>query len=291
MPVFAGAKALASGARVARRDRFRRRPVSDHPPDQGRRHLPGADEPPPGKGRRDRRGSPRFVGVFISLISPPIWIPKADSSLGPILSEGGVPIGAASSLSRGLISWAVGARPGLQCGPGIWIILSFPQPLNSRRSRESRVVAVPKRRKSKSAKGNRRSHDFLVAPALNTCPQCKLAVPPHKVCHLVEECGNIQRSKPHNPTARDKGRSDPGPGSPGPSNPVPRPGPRRSPSHGTSLRSQRQEDLVRQPHHHPGQGQVPRRRRHQVHRRQPPDHSSRICSGSTSGCPTARPPT
>jgi ribosomal protein L32 len=48
----------------------------------------------------------------------------------------------------------------------------------------------------------RRSHDFLVAPALNICPQCKLAVPPHKVCHLVEECGNIQRSKTHKPTVR-----------------------------------------------------------------------------------------
>jgi ribosomal protein L32 len=48
----------------------------------------------------------------------------------------------------------------------------------------------------------RRSHDFLVAPALNICPQCKLAVPPHKVCDLVEECGNVQRSKTHKPTAR-----------------------------------------------------------------------------------------
>jgi ribosomal protein L32 len=47
----------------------------------------------------------------------------------------------------------------------------------------------------------RRSHDALVAPALNICPQCKLAVPPHKVCHLVEQCGNVQRSKPHNPLA------------------------------------------------------------------------------------------
>jgi large subunit ribosomal protein L32 len=50
----------------------------------------------------------------------------------------------------------------------------------------------------------RRSHDFLVAPALNICPQCKLAIPPHKVCHLVEECGNIQRSKTHNPLAKEK---------------------------------------------------------------------------------------
>jgi large subunit ribosomal protein L32 len=65
-------------------------------------------------------------------------------------------------------------------------------------------VGVPKRRTSRSKKGMRRSHDFLVAPALNTCPQCKLAVPPHKVCHLVEECGNIQRSKAHKPTPRSK---------------------------------------------------------------------------------------
>jgi ribosomal protein L32 len=50
----------------------------------------------------------------------------------------------------------------------------------------------------------RRSHDFLIAPALNICPQCKLAIPPHKVCNLVEECGNVQRSKPHNPMAKEK---------------------------------------------------------------------------------------
>jgi ribosomal protein L32 len=50
----------------------------------------------------------------------------------------------------------------------------------------------------------RRSHDALVAPALNVCPQCKESVPPHKVCHLVAECGNVQRSKPHNPTAAVK---------------------------------------------------------------------------------------
>jgi ribosomal protein L32 len=54
----------------------------------------------------------------------------------------------------------------------------------------------------------RRSHDFLVAPALNVCPQCKLAVPPHKVCELVEECGNVQRSKPHNPLAASKKKAE-----------------------------------------------------------------------------------
>jgi ribosomal protein L32 len=39
-----------------------------------------------------------------------------------------------------------------------------------------------------------RSHAFLVAPALNICAQCKLAVPSHKVCDLLEECGNVQKS-------------------------------------------------------------------------------------------------
>jgi large subunit ribosomal protein L32 len=68
-------------------------------------------------------------------------------------------------------------------------------------SREHQVVAVPKRRTSPSKQGKRRSHDALVAPALNICPQCKHAIPPHKVCDLVAECGNVQRSKPHNPAA------------------------------------------------------------------------------------------
>lgn len=68
-------------------------------------------------------------------------------------------------------------------------------------------MAVPKRRKSKSRKGYRRSHDFLVPPTLNICPQCKLAVPPHKVCELVEECGNVQRSKPHDPMAKTKAKT------------------------------------------------------------------------------------
>ena len=62
-------------------------------------------------------------------------------------------------------------------------------------------MAVPKRRKSPSKQGMRRSHDALTAPAYNICPQCKIAIPPHKVCDLVDQCGNIQRSKPHNPLA------------------------------------------------------------------------------------------
>lgn len=67
-------------------------------------------------------------------------------------------------------------------------------------------MGVPKRRTSPSKKGMRRSHDALTAMALNICPQCKLAVPPHKVCDLVEECGNVQRSKTHNPTAVERAK-------------------------------------------------------------------------------------
>ena len=68
-------------------------------------------------------------------------------------------------------------------------------------------MGVPKRRKSRSAQGHRRSHDALTTPTLNICPQCKIAIPPHKVCDLVEECGNVQRSKPHNPMPKEKAKS------------------------------------------------------------------------------------
>jgi large subunit ribosomal protein L32 len=63
-------------------------------------------------------------------------------------------------------------------------------------------VAVPKRRKSISRKGTRRAHDFLTQPNYTICPQCKKAALPHKVCELVEECGNVQRSKPHDPAKK-----------------------------------------------------------------------------------------
>jgi len=48
-------------------------------------------------------------------------------------------------------------------------------------------VAVPKRRKSISAKGKRRSHDALTPINLTTCPTCKQKVPTHRV---HEECLN-----------------------------------------------------------------------------------------------------
>ena len=63
-------------------------------------------------------------------------------------------------------------------------------------------MAVPKRKTSKSRRDKRRATHALETPRVNICPQCKLAVPPHKVCDLVEECGNVQRSKTHRPTAR-----------------------------------------------------------------------------------------
>lgn len=44
----------------------------------------------------------------------------------------------------------------------------------------------PKRKHSKSRTGNRRAHDHLSAPAVNTCPQCGEAVLPHRVC---KNCG------------------------------------------------------------------------------------------------------
>ena len=62
-------------------------------------------------------------------------------------------------------------------------------------------MAVPKRRTSPSKQGMRRSHDALTPPAINICPQCKEAIPPHKVCYLIAECGNVQRGKTHNPAA------------------------------------------------------------------------------------------
>ncbi len=67
-------------------------------------------------------------------------------------------------------------------------------------------MAVPKRRKSPSKQGMRRSHDALTSPVLGICPQCKKVFPPHKVCELLEECGNVQRSKPRNPAAKAKSK-------------------------------------------------------------------------------------
>ncbi|NDY42179.1 50S ribosomal protein L32 [Dissulfurirhabdus thermomarina] len=43
-------------------------------------------------------------------------------------------------------------------------------------------MAVPKRKISRSRRGNRRSHDRLRVRSLSPCPQCTEPRPPHRVC-------------------------------------------------------------------------------------------------------------
>ncbi len=43
-------------------------------------------------------------------------------------------------------------------------------------------MAVPKQRKTKSRRNQRRMHIFLKAPTLNKCPKCKKPVLPHTTC-------------------------------------------------------------------------------------------------------------
>ena len=47
-------------------------------------------------------------------------------------------------------------------------------------------MAVPKRRRSKTKRLTRRSHDALQATTLAVCPNCGAKVLPHHVC---PECG------------------------------------------------------------------------------------------------------
>ncbi len=47
-------------------------------------------------------------------------------------------------------------------------------------------MAVPKKKTSKSKRDMRRAHDFLTAPGISTCPQCKEPKQPHRIC---ESCG------------------------------------------------------------------------------------------------------
>jgi large subunit ribosomal protein L32 len=47
-------------------------------------------------------------------------------------------------------------------------------------------MAVPKQRKTKSRRNQRRSHIFLKAPALGVCVKCGKPVTPHTVC---QNCG------------------------------------------------------------------------------------------------------
>lgn len=50
-------------------------------------------------------------------------------------------------------------------------------------------MALPKRKTSRSRKGNRRSHHGLEAPHLVDCPQCHRPRLPHHVC---PHCGHYR---------------------------------------------------------------------------------------------------
>lgn len=43
-------------------------------------------------------------------------------------------------------------------------------------------MPVPRKRKSKSRRGQQRSHDALVSPASSRCKNCGAAKVPHRVC-------------------------------------------------------------------------------------------------------------
>lgn len=47
-------------------------------------------------------------------------------------------------------------------------------------------MAVPKKRKSKSKRDMRRSHDKATLPNLSKCPECHEPILPHHIC---PECG------------------------------------------------------------------------------------------------------
>ncbi|MDX9785488.1 MAG: 50S ribosomal protein L32 [Desulfobacterales bacterium] len=50
-------------------------------------------------------------------------------------------------------------------------------------------MAVPKRKKSKSKRDMRRTHQKTDAPNVSTCPQCGEAKLPHHAC---KECGEYK---------------------------------------------------------------------------------------------------
>jgi large subunit ribosomal protein L32 len=50
-------------------------------------------------------------------------------------------------------------------------------------------MALPKRKKSKSCRDMRRSHDHVRLPRTTQCPQCHEPVLPHRVC---AQCGSYK---------------------------------------------------------------------------------------------------
>jgi large subunit ribosomal protein L32 len=53
-------------------------------------------------------------------------------------------------------------------------------------------MAVPKRKKSKSKRDKRRTHQKLTAPNTAACPECGEAILPHHVC---PNCGYYKGRK------------------------------------------------------------------------------------------------
>jgi large subunit ribosomal protein L32 len=53
-------------------------------------------------------------------------------------------------------------------------------------------MAVPKRKKSKSKRDKRRTHQKLTAPNLSTCPECGEAIRSHHAC---PSCGYYKGRK------------------------------------------------------------------------------------------------
>jgi large subunit ribosomal protein L32 len=53
-------------------------------------------------------------------------------------------------------------------------------------------MAVPKRKKSKSKRDKRRTHQKFTPPNLSTCPECGEAILPHHAC---PSCGYYKGRK------------------------------------------------------------------------------------------------
>jgi large subunit ribosomal protein L32 len=51
---------------------------------------------------------------------------------------------------------------------------------------EEEIMAVPKRKTSKSKRDSRRAHEKASVPEISECPQCHQPKLPHRVCR---ECG------------------------------------------------------------------------------------------------------
>src|SRR3954454_3456206 len=65
------------------------------------------------------------------------------------------------------------------------------------------VMAVPKRRASKSRKGHRRSHHHVTPVQVQYCPKCNEPVLPHRLC---PNCGSYQGREVVNMEEAEKGK-------------------------------------------------------------------------------------